>query len=165
MMCFAWDVDLETAEDDLEHIVVPTYSKGGLLRAWKLLQELPALSELELDAILLTNPNAVKVFRQKALKNLRRIEFVQAVPRTTRKFQAFVWPRQASRKMIGDSDLAEDVARGIKGMRYGWSRNKSSQEKKATGFERQRYLTRFEETYEEKINGGRNWRKPRSIPI
>ncbi|KAI1077782.1 hypothetical protein F5B20DRAFT_582890 [Whalleya microplaca] len=132
------------ANQELEEVEVPVGGKTGFLAAWMQLGRLPALSELELDAIFLTRPKCVKVLRRPALKNLRRIVFVQAGPtKISKESQGFVWPERGTRRSVEDSEFAVNVARGIKGLRYGWLKCDRRHDDRAVEFERKRYRTRF----------------------
>lgn len=137
-------VNPETAEGDIKHALVPVEGGSGLLDVWRRLQQLPALSELEVDAVMLTRLEAIRVFRQPAFPNLRSIKFVQALPVSARKHREFVWPRLALRKEITDSYFAEQLARGIKGRQHAWSRGpKPIPDKRAVEHEKQLYANRF----------------------
>jgi hypothetical protein len=128
----------------------------ALQRAWNLLRKLPALSELELDAIFLTRPDCVPIFRGVALKNLRRINFTQSTPMIPSEApREFVWPRRALRKTIDYSDFAVDVARGIKGWRHGWVKRQDRGDEQAVVKEQIRYCTRYDAPDQENVRRGR----------
>ncbi|KAI1505954.1 hypothetical protein F5X99DRAFT_176124 [Biscogniauxia marginata] len=135
-------VNPETATEDTKEVEI---SGRALREAWNMLATLPGLSELELDAIMLTRKNCVKVFRGPALKNLRRIYFTQAVATKRRESpREFVWPRRGARIAVADSDFAPQVARAIKGWRYGWAKGKEGRRfEQAVVGEKARYRRRF----------------------
>lgn len=106
--------------------------------------ELPVLSELELDSLFLTRLRCVRVFRGKSLKNLRKIVFTQSVPMMLKDApREFVWPRRALREVIEDNEFSVDVARGIKGLRYGWVKGADRGDGQAVVKEKKRYRARF----------------------
>lgn len=145
--------------------------RRGLRRAWTLLAALPALSDLELDAVFLTKPETVAVLRRLGPQGLRRVRFTQSrpldwkcriehrspadwkfgvlVPRELHgnvhlaEVQNFVWPREHRRQPVDDSDFATDVARGIRGLRHGWGKNHSRHDGREVEREKERYLRRF----------------------
>ncbi|KAL7621677.1 hypothetical protein AAE478_009004 [Parahypoxylon ruwenzoriense] len=121
---------------------VPIEGKHGMRWAWKLLSGLPALSELELDAAFLAVPEYADVLRGPALKNLRRVTFVQSEPHLIAAHTChYVWPRFGARTVIEDSELADTVGREIKGQRYGWVRGKENRTTwKEMGVELVRYV-------------------------
>ncbi|KAI6080275.1 hypothetical protein F4821DRAFT_251880 [Hypoxylon rubiginosum] len=131
----------ETAAEECEKVETPTRS---LEEAWSLLGQLPGLSELELDAILLTRLDCVRVLRKPALKSLGRISFTQAVPQQPRHVsRMLVWPRRGIRKTVEDSDFARRVARAIRGQRLEWVEEKEQGDDKAVTEEKERYCTRI----------------------
>ncbi|KAI0487772.1 hypothetical protein F4859DRAFT_466151 [Xylaria cf. heliscus] len=133
--------DYNSTGDELKSAVIDAKE---LREAWGVLQKLPALSKLELDALFLTRPGCVKVFRGKPLKNLRKVEFSQSVPMMlTEAPREFVWPRRALRKVIENNDFSVSVARGIKGMRYGWVKGPRRGDQEAIVMEKKRYRDRF----------------------
>ncbi|KAI1151078.1 hypothetical protein F4825DRAFT_451849 [Nemania diffusa] len=80
----------------------------GLQEACIMLQKLPALSELELDALFLTRPDLLDVIREAPLRNLRKISFTKPMEiEPAEAPREFVWPRRALRKMIEDTELAQ----------------------------------------------------------
>ncbi|KAK8041461.1 hypothetical protein PG994_014468 [Apiospora phragmitis] len=143
----------------------------GLGRAWTLLAELPALSDLELDAIFLTSAQAVRVLRQPGPRGLRRVHFTQnrplawqcradhrarsdwkygvLIPRPVhgnihlREVQSYVWPSQHRRKSIHDSEFATDIARSIKGLRHERDKDYSVDDATEALQEKERYVCRF----------------------
>ncbi|KAI1493633.1 hypothetical protein F5X96DRAFT_151812 [Biscogniauxia mediterranea] len=131
-----------TAEADTREVEVDA---GALRKAWNVLAGLPALSELELDAVFLTRQDCVEVLRGPALKNLRRITFTQGMPfQPMRAPREFVWPRRACRIVVEDSDFVSQVAREIKGLRYGWTKGKKGKaNRQAAEEEKERYCKRF----------------------
>ncbi|KAI0854620.1 hypothetical protein F4860DRAFT_520673 [Xylaria cubensis] len=133
--------DLESAGEELE---TASIDAKELRKAWSLLRKLPALNELELDSLFLTRPGCVRVFRWKPLKNLRKIEFTQSVPMLlTEAPRNFVWPRRALREVIEGNEFSMDVARGIKGLRYGWVKGADRGDREAIVNEQIRYGARF----------------------
>ncbi|KAI1744766.1 hypothetical protein F4680DRAFT_468631 [Xylaria scruposa] len=133
--------DHESAGEELE--TAPIDAKE-LRKAWTLLRKLPALSELELDSLFLTRPSCVRVFRWKPLKNLRKLEFTQSVPMILAEApRDFVWPRRALREVIEGNEFSIDVARGIKGLRYGWVKGADRGDREAIVNEQRRYGARF----------------------
>jgi hypothetical protein len=131
----------ESAAEELEGGRVDV---RALREAWGLLSRLPALSDLELDALFLTRPDCVRVFRGVSLKNLRRINFTQSTPMLPAEApREFVWPRRAFRTAAEDSDFAMDVARVIKGCRYGWIKGEDRGDAQAVENERKRYPMRL----------------------
>ncbi|TRX96414.1 hypothetical protein FHL15_002686 [Xylaria flabelliformis] len=133
--------DLESAGEELE---TASIDAKELRKAWSLLRKLPALSELELDSLFLTRLGCVRVFRWKPLKNLRKIEFTQSVPMLlTEAPRNFVWPRRALREVIEGNEFSIDVARGIKGLRYGWVKGADRGDREAVVSEQIRYGARF----------------------
>ncbi|KAI5860999.1 hypothetical protein GGS23DRAFT_204367 [Durotheca rogersii] len=112
----------KTAMDEPIYLDIPCEGKNSLGQAWQLLRDLPALSELELDAILLTREHYVEIFRRFVFPNLRRINFVQSDPhQVTKTSRDFVWPRFGARMVIEDSRVAQCVARHIRGLEYVWA--------------------------------------------
>ncbi|KAI8950112.1 hypothetical protein F4801DRAFT_550384 [Xylaria longipes] len=133
--------DHESAGEELETAALDAKE---LREAWAMLRKLPALSELELDALFLTRPGCVRVFRWKSLKNLRKVEFTQSVPMMIAEApRDFVWPRRALREVIEGNDFSVDVARGIKGWRYGWVKGQDRGDREAIVHEQMRYRARF----------------------
>ncbi|KAH8161415.1 hypothetical protein CIB48_g6839 [Xylaria polymorpha] len=133
--------DDESAGDELETAAVDTRE---LRQAWDMLRKLPVLSELELDSLFLTRLRCVRVFRGKSLKNLRKIVFTQSVPMMLKDApREFVWPRRALREVIEDNEFSVDVARGIKGLRYGWVKGADRGDGQAVVKEKKRYRARF----------------------
>ncbi|KAI1635262.1 hypothetical protein F4809DRAFT_465360 [Biscogniauxia mediterranea] len=132
----------QTADADTREVEV---DGRALKKAWSVLASLPALSELELDAIFLTRQDCVKVLRGPALKNLRRITFTQGMPfQPMRAPKEFVWPRRGCRIAVEDSDFVSQVAREIKGLRYGWTKGKKGKAyRQAAEEEKKRYCERF----------------------
>ncbi|KAI0599554.1 hypothetical protein F4775DRAFT_115588 [Biscogniauxia sp. FL1348] len=145
----------QTAEADTQEVVVDT---EALKKAWCVLARLPALSELELDAILLTREDCMKVLRGPALKNLRRITFTQGMPfKPMRAPKEFVWPRRGCRMTVEDSDFISQVAREIKGLRYGWTKGKKGRAyRQAADEEKKRYCKRFGSAESDKKEGNKN---------
>lgn len=85
----------------------------GLQEACIMLQKLPALSELELDALFLTRPDLLDVIREAPLRNLRKISFTKPMEiEPAEAPREFVWPRRALRKMIEDTELAVCITWG-----------------------------------------------------
>ncbi|KAK6062781.1 hypothetical protein SCUP515_13029 [Seiridium cupressi] len=136
-------VNTETAWEDLKNTTIPVDGESGLYETWRQLRKLPALSHLELDALMLTRPDVVRVLRQPALKNLRSIKIAQALPTNPKDYQQYIWSRLARREDVDDSDFVTDIARAITGNHYGWVRwTKNTYANKALA-ERKRYLKRF----------------------
>ncbi|KAI8631643.1 hypothetical protein F5Y19DRAFT_493528 [Xylariaceae sp. FL1651] len=132
----------ESAAEELERVEV---DPRALYAAWNFLSRLPALSELELDAVFLARPECVRVFRGASLKALRKITFTQSTPMDPYEApRGFVWPRRAHRRLVEDSSFAEDVARCIKGWRYGWVRGQARGDEQQAVEEQRRYRSRFE---------------------
>ncbi len=105
-----------SADEGLDEVELLVGGKAGLRRAWAELASLPGLSWLEIDAIYLTSPQCVKVFEGSSMKDLRRLDFVQASrTKDSDCARRFVWPFLANRTAV-KSDLVIDVARGIKGL-------------------------------------------------
>jgi hypothetical protein len=144
----------EDAQQDLDTTVIPVHGTSGLFKTWLELRKLPALAVLELDAIMLTKPDVASVFRMPALKNLRSIRIVQALPASAREHQWLVWPRLAKRQDVLDSDFVRMMARGIKGHRYGWIRGAGTAFYDKVLEEKELYLTRFRSTPIKDDNGG-----------
>lgn len=137
-------------------VTVPLNSRD-FRRAWQALRKLPALSELELDAAYLTDLGCVRVLRGPHLRNLRRIHFTEAarVPTTEvekEMRQDFVWPWRALRESIEDTEFTVDVARGIKGWRYGWGKARKRSDEQVVSIESEGYKARFKarENYRER---------------
>ncbi|KAK9770594.1 putative F-box domain-containing protein [Seiridium cardinale] len=136
-------VNTETAWEDLKNTMISVDGESGLYETWRQLRKLPALSHLELDALMLTRPDVVRVLRQPALKNLRSIKIAQALPTDPKDYQQYIWSRLAKREDVDDSDFVTDIARAIIGNRYRWIRwTKNTYANKALA-ERKRYLKRF----------------------
>ncbi|KAI0449844.1 hypothetical protein F5B21DRAFT_29154 [Xylaria acuta] len=134
----------EDHESTGEELEAAALDAKELREAWAMMRKLPALSELELDSLFLTRPGCVRVFRWKALRNLRKVEFTQSVPMILDGApRDFVWPRRALREVIEGNDFSVDVARGIKGLRYGWVKGQHRGDREAVVKEQMRYRARF----------------------
>ncbi|KAI5924612.1 hypothetical protein F4810DRAFT_132076 [Camillea tinctor] len=150
-----YDVIPRTAREDVREIMV---HGTALKMAWDVLAQLPALSELELDAIYLTREEGVSALRGPALENLRRVTFVQGVPfAPMRAPKEFVWPRHGCRITVEDSEFVTQVARDIRGLSYGRKRGEQNrmcrQEAEA---EKRRYCQRFGSTESDEKESDKN---------
>ncbi|KAI1327045.1 hypothetical protein F5Y16DRAFT_421225 [Xylariaceae sp. FL0255] len=137
----------ETAVAELSNFRPGEWFLREMRRAYNALRTLKSLSYLELDAIFLTNPEVVQIFRGPALKNLQDIYFTQSRPVTAAECpRGYVWPQRAFWQPVEDSAFVEDVARGIKGLRWGWVRGERAKTDPALAArERIRYKNRFAE--------------------
>ncbi|KAI1407545.1 hypothetical protein F5Y13DRAFT_205997 [Hypoxylon sp. FL1857] len=114
------DVALEV-EEEFTELEIATRGKGSLAEVWRLLRSLPALTQLELDAIFLTRLDCVQVFRGPAFKNLSQVHFTQSDPAAADALtRRFIWPRRALRWSDENNKFAAITARQIKGDRDGW---------------------------------------------
>ncbi|KAI1260410.1 hypothetical protein F5Y18DRAFT_441910 [Xylariaceae sp. FL1019] len=134
----------ETSSQELQCFETGKGFVNRLEYVWRQLSRLPALSNLELDAIFLTSLACVRVFRRRSLRNLRVVNFTQSyATRAVDSPKGYVWPRQACRVAVEDSQFVEDVARGIKGLRFGWVRGQDRGDAQSTEGEEERYRTRL----------------------
>ncbi|KAI0894266.1 hypothetical protein F4806DRAFT_472651 [Annulohypoxylon nitens] len=137
----------QNAVEEFESARIPVSGRLGLAKLWRQLRSLPFLSELELDAIFLTEPKCVKVFRGPALKNLRQLKFTQSDPNILiDEEHEFVWQRRAFR-WVNDDKFTRCIAKWIMGSRYGWDKRtkKIILDSNARGVEKQwsLYLNRI----------------------
>ncbi|KAI0190836.1 hypothetical protein F4808DRAFT_398654 [Astrocystis sublimbata] len=124
-----------------------------LREAWDRLRNLPALSELELDAWFLTHPSCVQVFRGEALRNLRKLVFTQSVLEWREDMlRNYVWPDEALREVIEGNEFSVDVARGIKGWREGWVEGHDRDDAGAVVREQKLFFARMKSRMERIVN-------------
>ncbi|KAK6850408.1 hypothetical protein PG995_005108 [Apiospora arundinis] len=144
---------------------------GGLGHVWVLLAELSSLTDLELDALFLTNSQAVRILRRPGPRGLRRVHFTQnrlipwqcriehrarsdyqfgeLIPRPIhgnihlKEVQRYVWPSQHHRKFVDDSEFATNIARSIKGLRHEGDNDYSKDDAAEVFQEKERYIHRL----------------------
>ena len=87
-----------------------------LSRAWGLLQRLPRLAYLELDARFLSRAKTAQRLLRLTLRNVRRVCFVARNLWRGSRASEWVWPEYRDARLIVGG-FAEEVARAIKGQR------------------------------------------------
>ncbi|KAK3048584.1 hypothetical protein LTR09_010079 [Extremus antarcticus] len=116
----------------VEHLLSYFGSSKAMSPLWSALRRLPALSYLELDALLLTRVHIVKCLLRLGLTNLRSIRFTLPRvsfwdPNSDKKPMQYVYPEYENpRFLVGG--LAEEVAGATKGHRRAWLKQAGSVE-------------------------------------
>ncbi|KAI0105401.1 hypothetical protein F4776DRAFT_675916 [Hypoxylon sp. NC0597] len=125
LLHFGADSEQLGAEEELTDLIIPTRKQNGLAELWRLLGSLPALRYLELDMILLTRLDCVKVFRGPALRNVE-VHFTQSDPcEVLDDMRDHIWPRRALRFGRESDKFSTEIAEWIEGERYGSTKKDS----------------------------------------
>lgn len=111
-----------TADEELAEMRSCLRPDSELEAMWGRLLALPALSELELDSILLTGLNWASILTALRFRNVRRVTFARGNPGSMMdpESKAYVWPRLANRRIVGDSKFVVNTARRLKGSHKCW---------------------------------------------
>ncbi|KAK8050872.1 hypothetical protein PG993_002257 [Apiospora rasikravindrae] len=112
------DVVPRNAREELEMVTVTVGGEDGLREALAALRSLPALAELELDAALFREQEAVNVIREVSFPRLRSLWFVKCTIvdwlRKPETFRPFVWPQQRHRHVL-ESEAWKSLADRVRG--------------------------------------------------